>query len=179
VTFYFRPWLAHAGLAALTLVGFVLVSAAARAEEPPSPRTQAQQLMTEMEADSKNRALTDDARAHSANATGRASEARRKKENDNAAVLDQIALTWAQLGRILVQTVQLENQASELEALQNELETKIKRARALLEETLARKARAQETLNKLEPPAAGASEKTGTSEKTGPSQKNTSAEKKP
>jgi peptidoglycan hydrolase CwlO-like protein len=70
--------------------------------------------------------------------------------------LERIALGWAQLGQVLIKTVALEAAATKLETTQNELDTRIKRARALLEETLARRARAQETLKKLEQPAPAA-----------------------
>lgn len=136
---------------ALTLL---LAARPAGAETPNSTRQQAQQILTELEADSEHRPLTDAAVNQARAALGRASEERRNKRHERAAVLEKVALTWAGLGRALVRTVELEKEASDLEKEQNALETKLKRARALLEETLARRARARAALDKLEQPAA-------------------------
>jgi hypothetical protein len=136
---------------ALTLL---LAACPARAEAPDSTRQQAQQILTELEADSEHRPLTETAVGQARAALGRASEERRNKRHERAAVLEKVALTWAGLGRALVRTVALEKKAGDLEKEQNALETKLKRARALLEETLARRARARAALDKLEQPAA-------------------------
>jgi hypothetical protein len=120
------------------------------AAEVQGPRLQAQQLIAELERKTEQRALVDGALTRARAALNRATQARVLKQLEQASVLERIALGWAQFGQLLIKTVTLEAAATKLEKTQNDLDTRIKRARALLEETLARRARAQEALKKLE-----------------------------
>jgi hypothetical protein len=137
-------------LALLAVVSAGLGLASSAAAETQGPKQQAQQLVAELETKTEQRALIDDALKRARSALNRAVEARRLKQLEQASVLERIALSWAQLGKLLLNTVALEAEATQLETSQNDMDTRIKRARALLEETLARRARAQETLKKLE-----------------------------
>lgn len=137
---------------ACTLVGLARPAMA----EVQGPRQQAQQLIAELETKTDQRALVDGPLTRARAALNRATQARRAKQLEQASVLERVALGWAQLGQLLVKTVALETEATKLETAQNDLDTRIKRARALLEETLARRARAQETLKKLEQPTPAA-----------------------
>jgi hypothetical protein len=144
-------------LAASLLVTCLVVGwASVATAEVPGPRQQAQQLITELEGKTEQRALVDGPLSRARAALNRATQARALKQLEQASVLERIALGWAQLGQLLIKTVALEAAATQLETTQNDLDTRIKRARALLEETLARRARAQETLKKLEQPASPA-----------------------
>jgi chromosome segregation ATPase len=136
---------------ALALLG-VLALATPALSEVHGPRQQAQQLISELEAKTEQRSLVDGPLTRARAALNRANQARHQKQLEQASVLERIALGWAQLGQLLVKTATLEADAAKLETTQNDLDTRLKRARALLEETLARRARAQETLKKLEPP---------------------------
>jgi len=132
------------------LLGF---PALARAEMQ-GPRQQTLLLIAELEKHTEQRALVDGPLQRSRSALNRAAQAKQLGRQEQSAVLERVALSWAQLGQLLLKTAALEAEASKLETLQNDLDIRIKRARALLEETLARRARAQETLKKLEQPSA-------------------------
>ncbi|HEX2881737.1 MAG TPA: hypothetical protein VHO25_19565 [Polyangiaceae bacterium] len=143
-------------VAGLVVTCLVVGWANAATAEVQGPRQQAQQLIAELESKTDQRALVDGPLTRARAALNRATQARALKQLEQASVLERIALGWAQLGQVLIKTVALEAAATKLETTQNDLDTRIKRARALLEETLARRARAQETLKKLEPPAPAA-----------------------
>lgn len=66
-----------------------------------------------------------------------------------AGVLDETALEWAQLSKELVELAALQTQADKAEQRQVELEAQLKREKAHLEETEARRGRALAALKKL------------------------------
>lgn len=146
-----RPHRSATRALATALVVLGLTTAAVA--EVQGPRQQAQQLISELESKTEQRSLVDGPLTRARAALNRANQARRQKQLEQASVLERIALGWAQLGQLLVKTSTLEADAVKLETTQNDLDTRLKRARALLEETLARRARAQEALKKLEQPA--------------------------
>lgn len=80
----------------------------------------------------------------------RARDARAAGDHEHAVLLEQVAEEWADTGRDLVRAAQVENEVAALQKRNAELETKVVRARALLEETLARRGRAQTSLDQLE-----------------------------
>lgn len=80
----------------------------------------------------------------------RARDARAAGDHEHAVLLEQVAEEWATTGRDLVRSAQVENDVAALQKRNAELETKVLRARALLEETLARRGRAQASLDQLE-----------------------------
>lgn len=65
------------------------------------------------------------------------------------AVLDETALEWAQLSKDLVELSALQAKADAAEKEQGELDAQLKREKAHLEETEARRGRALATLEKL------------------------------
>lgn len=83
----------------------------------------------------------------------RAAAERQGQNEGRARLLDDFALEWSQTGVDLVAAHALEKEASDLERKLTELETQVKRARVLLEETEARRGRAQTELLRLEPDA--------------------------
>ena len=66
------------------------------------------------------------------------------------AQLEQAALEWATASELVDKTAQAEKQLADLQARTTELETKVFRAQALVEQTVARRARAEEALRKLD-----------------------------
>lgn len=80
-------------------------------------------------------------RAHGARAAGDATNARR---------LDAVALEWAETARTLLRAAAAESAAVEEAKRAREVETKLDRARALLEETQARRGRAAAELERIE-----------------------------
>lgn len=82
----------------------------------------------------------------------RAGTARQSKDPDAAqlgSVFDETALEWAQLSKDLVELAALQAKADAAEKEQGELEAQLKREKAHLEETEARRGRALATLEKL------------------------------
>jgi len=82
-------------------------------------------------------------------ALGRALDARRAGDQRHAGMLDQVAAEWVGVADAVVRSAQIEKQADALQRKVAEAETRIVRAKALLEETVARRARAAQKLQEL------------------------------
>jgi hypothetical protein len=80
----------------------------------------------------------------------RADQLRAAGDQKRGAMLEETALEWASASELLDKTAQAEKQLSELQTRTTELETKVFRAQALVEQTVARRARAEEALHKLD-----------------------------
>jgi len=80
----------------------------------------------------------------------RADQLRASGDQRRGAMLEETALEWASASELLDKTAQSEKQLSELQTRTTELETKVFRAQALVEQTVARRARAEEALHKLD-----------------------------
>jgi hypothetical protein len=107
-------------------------------------------LLQELEARPERRTLAAEPIRHAKDALGRARSAQNAGDQHHAALLRGLAEEWAMVGRDLVRTAKAEKDASEREALANEIETKLVRARSLLEETIARRGRAAAKLEELD-----------------------------
>jgi colicin import membrane protein len=74
-------------------------------------------------------------------------------------MLEETALEWAKAAELLGKTADREKRLAELHTKTTEIEDKVFRAQALVEQTVARRARAEEALRKLDEkvptPAAG------------------------
>lgn len=80
----------------------------------------------------------------------RADQLRASGDQKRGAMLEETALEWATASELLDKTAQTEKQLSELQTRTTELETKVFRAQALVEQTVARRARAEEAWRKLD-----------------------------
>ena len=80
----------------------------------------------------------------------RAAQLRASGDQIRAALLEETALEWATASELLDRTARSEKQLSELQTRTTELETKVFRAQALVEQTVARRARAEEAWRKLD-----------------------------
>jgi hypothetical protein len=80
----------------------------------------------------------------------RADQMRASGDQKRGALLEETALEWATASELLDKTAQSEKQLSELQTRTTELETKAFRAQALVEQTVARRARDEEALRKLD-----------------------------
>jgi len=69
----------------------------------------------------------------------------------HATILRQVGIEWLDLGRDLVRTATTEAAADASEKDGDDLDTKLVRGRALLEETVARRGRARQLFDQLEP----------------------------
>lgn len=88
--------------------------------------------------------------AKAKDALRRADQRRASGDQKGGALLEQTALEWASAAELLDKTAKTEKQLAELQARTTEIETKVFRAQALVEQTVARRARAEEALNKLD-----------------------------
>jgi hypothetical protein len=80
----------------------------------------------------------------------RADQLRASGDQKRGAMLEETALEWANASEQLDKTAQAEKQLAELQTRTTELETKVFRAQALVEQSVARRARAEEALRKLD-----------------------------
>jgi len=117
----------------------------------PDPAAEAQRLITKLDvADSRD--LVKDPVTKAKAAQQRAQSARGAGDLLHATELDALALTWAQVADDLVRTAASEKKLAELQKSVADLEQKAVRTQALIEQTIARRGRAEQNL-KTEAPA--------------------------
>jgi hypothetical protein len=140
------------------LLAAVFATVAGAAARGSAPRAEA--ILSQLESDATSKPTTAGAVAQARKALERSRNARAARDQAHAEMLDDLALEWAELGQDTVRATQTEAQAEALERQLLETETKTVRARALLEEMIARRGRAREKLEQLEsaaaPPASAA-----------------------
>ena len=115
----------------------------------PDPAAAAQRLLTLLDAPA-TRILVADPLAKAKAAQQRAQNARGSGDLRHSTELDQLALTWAQVAEDLVRTAAAEKQLSEVQKQVSELEQKAVRTQALIEQTIARRGRAEQNLANAE-----------------------------
>ncbi len=133
----------------------------------PDPAAEAQRLVTALDVPA-TRTLVSDPLAKAKAAQERARGARASGDLQHATELDALALTWAQVADDLVRTAAAEKQLADLQKQVTELEQKSVRTQALIEQTIARRGRAEQNLSTLEAakPAVKAATKPGAKEPT-------------
>ena len=132
-------------LATLSVIGFARLTQAAG----PDPAAEAQRLVTLLDTPA-TRAIVADPLAKAKAAQQRAQGARGSGDLHHATELDALALTWAQVADDLVRTAAAEKQLSELQKQVTDLEQKAIRTQALIEQTIARRGRAEQNLTNAE-----------------------------
>jgi hypothetical protein len=148
--------------ARVLVVACVLVAAAAAADSRSGDdRSTAQALIDTITADQKRASVAKGPLDRAKQALARASEARAAADHPHGSRLESVARQWAETARDLVRAAEAERQAEQLERRAQELEAKLVRARALVEETVARHGRAQEMLEQLGRQGGGAATKPG------------------
>lgn len=120
------------------------------ARSAPDPRAQAGALLAELARDPDSQRVASDLLAKVKDALRRADQQRASGDQKRAALSEQTALEWAATAQLLVKTAKSEKALAEAQAHITELETKIFRAQTLVEQTVARRARAEETVRKLD-----------------------------
>ncbi|HWL86439.1 MAG TPA: hypothetical protein VNO21_11590 [Polyangiaceae bacterium] len=135
-----KRWLSRAsiGLAA----GAVLVAAAlASAASAQDERGRAEAMVTELEGDVSHRALTAEvvARAHQYLTQGQ--KLRASGDETRAKLADAVAREWAEVGRDLVRTADLEQRAIRARGEADDAGAQVDRERALLDEAIAQNGR--------------------------------------
>jgi hypothetical protein len=135
---------------ALALVVLASLLAAVGFASAPDKAATVSEIVKELRRYPAHGSLAREPIAHAERALRRARDARAAGDHEHAAMLEHVAEEWALTGRDLVRAAQAESEASRLQKQAAEVETKLVRARALVEETVARRGRAREKLEELE-----------------------------
>jgi chromosome segregation ATPase len=115
----------------------------------PDPAAEAQRLVTLLDTPA-TRTIVADPLAKAKAAQQRAQSARGAGDLHHATELDALALTWAQVADDLLRTASAEKKLSDLQKQVADLEQKAVRTQALIEQTIARRGRAEQNLNNAE-----------------------------
>ncbi|HKO46965.1 MAG TPA: hypothetical protein VJV79_04540 [Polyangiaceae bacterium] len=126
----------------------------------PDPAAEAQSLLTKLDAPG-TRELVQAPVAKAKAAQQRAQSARGSGDLQHATELDALALTWAQVASDLVRTAESEKKLAEVQKAVADLEQKAVRTQALIEQTIARRGRAEQNLKNAAPTAGSASKSEG------------------
>src|SRR3954469_9322901 len=152
--FAFTPALA----AALTALFLLAASEHTALAAGPDPAAEAQALLTKLEAPA-TRELVQAPVAKAKAAQQRAQSARGAGDLQHATELDALALSWAKVADDLVRTADSEKKLAEVQKAVADLEQKAVRTQALIEQTIARRGRAEQNLKNASPAANAAASK--------------------
>jgi hypothetical protein len=131
-------------------VCLLAVTAAGLAIAAPDARARAAEILAGLAKKPDATRIASDSIEKANDALRRADQLRAAGDQKRGAMLEETALEWASASEQLAKTAQSEKQLAELQTRATELETKVFRAQALVEQTVARRARAEEALRKLE-----------------------------
>jgi len=123
----------------------------------PDPAAEAQSLLTKLDA-AETRGLVEAPVAKAKAAQQRAQSARGAGDLQHATELDALALTWAKVADDLVRTAESEKKLADVQKAVADLEQKAVRTQALIEQTIARRGRAEQNLKNAAPASASKSE---------------------
>jgi len=129
-------------LLAITVAGVALAA--------PDARSQATALLAALAKQPDAARVASESIDKAKDALRRADQLRASGDQKRGAMLEETALEWASASEQLGKTAQAEKQLAELQTRTTELETKVFRAQALVEQSVARRARAEEALRKLD-----------------------------
>lgn len=121
------------------------------------PKARALEIIRSLEGAATNGGPTREPLSRAKAALSRADNERQQGDEEHARLLEDFGLEWAQTAEDLVAVTRLEEQARALEEKLLQAETKVRRARTLLEETETRRGRARTELQRLEGSSPGAS----------------------
>jgi hypothetical protein len=114
----------------------------------PDPAAEAQRLLTSLDTP-EARPVVQDPVAKAKAAQQRAQSARGAGDLQHGTELDALALTWAQVADDLRKTAAAEKQLADVQKAVADLEQKAVRTQALIEQTIARRGRAEQNLKSL------------------------------
>lgn len=132
----------------LALAAYGSVAAPAAAED--SARTQAEASLKSLGAEAKDKELVAPLVARAQKALERALGARRSGDHAHGSQLEALALELTDAAKDLLRTHAAETAAKNAEEKAVDLETRVVRARALVEQAAARRGRASERLRAIE-----------------------------
>jgi hypothetical protein len=139
---------AFAGLLA-ALVTSVALSA-------PDARSQALAILARLKQSPEAARVAAESIGKAEAALERAAHMRASGDQARGARAEELGLEWASASELLDKTARAEKELHALQTHTTELETKVFRAQALVEQSVARRARAEEALRKLDRAAPGA-----------------------
>jgi colicin import membrane protein len=143
------------------LLALGLCASSARAED--SARARAERIARALESAAADRVVVAPVLARARHALERAANARRAGDHRHGSELEALALELAQSAADMQREKVAQTRVSEMERKALDAETRLVRARALVEQTAARRGRAAERLRELETekakPSAGAKPK--------------------
>lgn len=116
----------------------------------PDARSQAASILAALTKQPDAARVASESIERANDALRRADQLRASGDQKRGAMLEETALEWAWASEQLAKTAQTEKQLAELQTRTTELETKVFRAQALVEQTVARRARAEEAWRKLD-----------------------------
>jgi hypothetical protein len=137
---------ASSAFATLTILVSALASGGVARAAGPDPAAETQRLLTKLDAPDM-RSVVQDPVAKAKAAQQRAQNARGAGDLQHATELDTLALTWAQVADDLVRTAAAEKALADLQKTVTDLEQKAVRTQALIEQTIARRGRAEQNLS--------------------------------
>jgi colicin import membrane protein len=143
-----KPLSSKSRCAGLVLLAMLFSSLPSRADE--AVRSRAEGVIRELEARKQDEPLTSGLLRRAHQALERATNARRAGDSVHGSELEALALELAETARDLTRAVAAEREVNELEQKAIDAETRVVRARALVEQTAARRGRAAERLELLE-----------------------------
>lgn len=133
--------------ATLLLAGAATTAAGPALGAPRDPNA----ILADLEKDTAHQSLVAGALGRARDALTRARSMDLAGDGRHATIVRQVALEWLDLGRDLIRTATTETAADASEKDGDDLDTKLVRGRALLEETVARRGRARQLFDQLEP----------------------------
>lgn len=138
----------------MILVAFSGIAFAARGDD----RARAEGAISRLKLDPAHARLAHEPLTQAERALRRADEARAASDPTHPPQLETLAREWAEAGVDLVRAAEAEKKLNDVQKQIADVETKTTRARALLEESIARRGRAQAKLDELEPKKAATPE---------------------
>lgn len=143
----FRPRFARQTLIFAALLLSLTVGASATSG---SDRDVAARIVTELEKQQQQARLAKEPLAKATSALGRAADARAAGDHVHGARLEALAREWAETATDLVRAATVEQKLASVQKQLTDTETRLVRARALIEETVARRGRAKDKVEELE-----------------------------
>ncbi len=116
----------------------------------PDSKAQASAIVAEVKKTPQAARVASESLSKAEDALRRAVQMRAAGDQNHGAMLEDTALEWAKSAELLAKTADREKHLAELQTKTTETEDKVFRTQALVEQTVARRARAEEALRKLE-----------------------------
>jgi len=141
----------------------LFVAALASAASGQGDRARAETLVAELEGNAANKALTAEVVRRTRQYLDQGQKLRAQGDETHAKLADTVAREWAEVGRDLVRTVELERHAADARRGADDAGAEVERERALLDEGIAQNGRLRAQVEAVEREKKQAPEKTSAS----------------